>query len=178
MEEDIKNLKEDIKDLKSCNWLGHNQILIKPRDFFQITGDGESVHTNYNNKGGAVELYDDWDVLAQYIIPKNCKATKVVISMNEDCNRFKVYTSKLLNGLGVLEQNIDPNTKLLATKSFPSGLKDGQFTSLSANIGSFDTSSNVLSIVVEDDAGDSFSGVGNSGDNCDVSGGYIKLEPK
>ena len=185
---DIDKLKEEVKSLKEdtkCNWHGFDQIHIKPRDFFQISGEDKEVHTNYWNKGRAVELHDNYDVLAQYIIPKKCVPTKVAISMNEDCNGFDVYQSSLVAWPFPGVQAYKSAPKVLAENvKFPSGMYDGAFTMVEATIKDYVScihtgksgkwevtwhsycAPSVLSIVISD----------TGGDMCDVNGGYITLD--
>ena len=177
LKDEIKNLKEDAK----CNWMGHDRILIKPRDFFQIAGT--KLKTDYYDKGGALELSHGYDVLAQYIIPKNCKATEVTISMNAQCNGFKVFTSKLLHkeNTKTFESNINPNTIFLGggeIKDKATGYDHDskQFTLVTTTVKPLLTGviGKLLSVVILDSrtVESDYAGRG-----CDVSGGYIKLEP-
>ena len=211
--EELNKLRAEIENLKKspmCHWNGHDRILIKPRDFFQISGEELDVHTNYYDGGGAVEAHDNYDLLAQYTIPKNCIATEVTISLNQDCSGFNVLSSKLLHKKAdkVFESDINPQTKWIggAVIKESHNLKDTQFTTISAKISPIDTSSNVLSIrILDEDARQDLEDLSNffgylsfvdptgiaflhyvsveiaqavvDNDHCDVSGGYIKLEP-
>ena len=210
--ENFNNLKKELSELREelaklrestkCNWNGHDRILIKPRDFFQISGGEIKVHTDYYNKGGAVQLHDNYDLLAQYFIPKNCNATEVAISLNQDCSGFFVLTSKLLHQKSdqIFESDINKKTKLITVASITKklGLKNHQFTTIRVQIDPINPGSNVLSILIKDkdkEYNDSplWQDILSQGltkivdeinnatqhdqDWCDVSGGYIKLEP-
>jgi len=218
--EELKQLKAELDNLRNnptCHWQGHDRILITPRDFFQISGEEVKVHTNYYDRGGAVELHDNYDVIAQFTIPKNCIATEVAISLNEDCTGFGVYTSRLLYekadkvfepgsmGSIVVGSDIRSYTKPIGQAVIkPSqNLADTQFTTISTLIAPFDPVSNVLTVRIYDrdkkprskeeffgvfgpvvdplglhtDAFNMFMSANYDEHNCDVSGGYIKLEP-
>ena len=191
LKQELANLSEELKEANtSCNWHGFDYIHIKPRDFFQISGDDYKLHTNYWDKGDAVELHDNFDVLAQYIIPKNCVPTKVSISMNEDCNGFDVYQNVLVQWpVPGTQGPLTPTKKILASKKFPSGIYDSWFTVVEAKIKDYHPCQNkgksgpwentwesqglptvchpaAISIVIKD----------TGGDMCDVMGGYIQLE--
>ena len=207
--EELKQLKAELDNLRNnptCHWQGHDRILITPRDFFQISGEEIKVHTNYYDRGGAVELHDNYDVIAQFTIPKNCIATEVAISLNEDCTGFRVYTSRLLHTKAdnVREGNINPKTVVIgqAVIEKSQNLDNTQFTTISTLIAPFDPVSNVLTVRIYDhdkkprskeelfgvfdvwvdplglytDAFNMFMSANYDAHNCDVSGGYIKLE--
>ena len=153
-----------------------------------------------------MELHDNYDVIAQFTIPKNCIATEVAISLNEDCTGFRVYTSRLLHTKAdnVREGNINPKTVVIgqAVIEKSQNLDNTQFTTISTLIAPFDPVSNVLTVRIYDhdkkprskeelfgvfdvwvdplglytDAFNMFMSANYDAHNCDVSGGYIKLE--
>jgi hypothetical protein len=152
-------------------------------------------------------LHDNYDVIAQFTIPKNCIATEVAVSLNEDCTGFRVYTSRLLHTKAdnVREGDINPNTVVIgqAVIEKSQNLDNTQFTTISTLIAPFDPVSNVLTVRIYDhdkkprskeelfgvfdvwvdplglytEAFNMFMSANYDEHNCDVSGGYIKLEP-
>ena len=154
-----------------------------------------------------MELHDNYDVIAQFTIPKNCIATEVAVSLNQDCTGFTVLTSRLLHTKAdnVREGDINPKTVVIGSAFIEKSqnLDDGQFVIISTLIPPIDPGSNLLSIRILDQDKESLSyesvfgpfatvldhlepNVANynriqkhyyDDDFCDVSGGYIKLEP-
>jgi len=158
-----KKFGHEVTDI-ACNWNGYDRIIIKPTDFVQINGDNNNYHMDFqgenNDKhGGALELDDNKDAIAQFVIPKGCKipTTGIMLRMNDDCDGAKVYRNKITNGYAA--QECELNQEYADDTGFHN------ITSTDCDM-EWNHNEKYISIVLEDEGGD----------DCDFEGGYIELE--